>query len=809
MRRRTPSLPTALGVAPALHVRAVAPCLTALTLGVTALGLSVAALALSIAALPTPLALAAFGQPVLVSGSPSIQADYAYNPAISADAAISADGHRGYVAFTGSVDSVPGVYRKDLQSEAVELVAGGDASAPSISADGRYVSFTTSHNPISGEVECSAVWVRDMEPGAGEPTYELASALDGSSESLTYAGSGKPGCPGGGSAAASRVALSADGREVAFTAIGESDLGTGGSSGGAPPATTTPPDQVIVRNLTTNTTTLVSATLASQQPGAIPEPVPGGAALAGNEIDKEGQLAGMGIQEDGAEHPVSAATAAISADGSTVAWMGVNIPEQAPAAAEDEAHAIGNRYADDYDEPLWRRIADESGAPTRRILGGDDPASPTGEGPLNLHWNGTSSFIEPADVGPELGAYIEVKDFDQAARYEDATGTPTFESITPQLSANGETVALLSTAPPYGAEPTYGAGTKEPNVPPSANAYVVNMASGLTRSQAVTPLTEWGANDFGPDVANTAPINGIALSADGTRVAFTTRRTVFPLTPPVLITPQVTNISDSQLYEVDLRSNTLALVSEGYEGSPAEGNVYSPSFSGDGNTLAFASAAHNLVYGTVNSGDSDVFATAAVTTPEAPGVQSIAPLPPEPPPVPQWLIGATLRRGPAGSLLLDVSVPGAGKLYAAASAAVPVDASAKPSTAHGRAHKSTAPRQRATPRDATRASARTHTTIVTRTLINAAANPLAAGLVQLRLLPASRYRSLEQSRGGLYATIKITFTAHGHKGLMQTLQGSFQLAVPAHSSRRPDTRTRAANRSSHADTRGARTGRGA
>jgi Tol biopolymer transport system component len=724
-----------------------------------------------VASLPLSAAQAAFNPPTLVSGSPTQQADYAYSPAISADGR--------YVTFAGSVASVTGVWRKDVQTGVLKLVAGGDASAPSISADGRYVSFTSSQNPSTNAVECSAVWVADMgaQPDSGEPArYELASALDGllegSPQPLTYAGSGKAGCPGGGSAAANRVALSADGREVAFTVIGESDLGAKAGSG-ASVATTTPPAQVVVRNLETDTTTLVSATLATQEAGATPEPVPGGAALAGREVDKEGLLAGLGIQEDGQEHPVSAGTAAISADGSTVAWMGVNIPEQAAAAGEDESHVVGNGYASDYDEPLWRRIGDGQGAPTRRVLGGDDPASASGAGPLNLHWNGTEVFDEPTDVGPELGAYIEVKGFNQAARYQDATVTPTFESATPQLSANGETVALLSTAPDRGSEPTYGAGTKEPDVLPPANAFVVNMASGLTRSQALTRLTEWGAADFGPDVANTAPVDGIALSPDGTRLAFTTRRTIFPLTPPVLVTPQVSSTADSQLYEIDLRSNTLALVSQGYEGGPAEGDVYGPSFSGDGNTLAFASAAHNLVYGAVNSGGSDVFATSVLTTPEAPGVQSIAPLPPTPPPAPQWLIGATVQRGPGGSLLLEVAIPGAGRLRATASAAVPVSAtSARGGATPGHARKSAAAKH-------ARGRGGAHVTIATRTLASASATTIAPGLVQLRLLPTSRYRSLEKQRGGLYATIEVTFSAHGHPRLAQAVQASFRLTAPA------------------------------
>ncbi len=66
------------------------------------------------------------------------QADYAHDPAISGD------GH--YVAFDGSFGGVTGVWRRDLATGAVEQVAGGDAELPSISEDGRYISFTTNED---------------------------------------------------------------------------------------------------------------------------------------------------------------------------------------------------------------------------------------------------------------------------------------------------------------------------------------------------------------------------------------------------------------------------------------------------------------------------------------------------------------------------------------------------------------------------------------------------------------------------------------------------------------------------------------
>jgi hypothetical protein len=727
---------------------------------------------LGVALTPAAPALASFTAPTLVSGSSTLQADYAYSPAISAD------GH--YVVFTGSVASVTGVYRKDLETGELELVAGGDASAPSISAEGRYVSFTTSENPVTGASECSAVYVRDMEPAqpTAAPDYELVSAPSGSTQPLTYDGSGRPDCPGGGSAAADRVALSGNGREVAFTVIGKSDLtGACTTMPGTPPepaATTcpTPPDQVAVRNLETDTTTLVSATLASQE-SSTPEPVPGGATLAGTETNSQTR-ASTWIEESQDGRPISASTAAISANGEVVAWMGIDIPAQSPIEPGYKQEETPN-YPDEYAEPLWRRITGPP-SPTRRVTGGDDPEAAGGRGPLNLEWN--PGGLESTDTGPVYGAYIQPRGFGSSLQYR-----ALLDNVTPQLSADGETVAILSTAPAYEHEPVEGVGhsTNGEDIP--SNAFVVDMASGLTRSEALTPLTEWATTDFGAGgAAFSGALEDIALSPNGESLAFVTTRAVFPLAPPALITPTVSEASYTQLYEIDLHAGTLALVSQGYDGKPANRDLYSPSFSEDGDTLAFASEATNLVYGAYNSGGSDVFLISAENPPDVPGQQSFTPPPPAIPLIPEWLISATVQRGSAGSLLLDVSVPGAGTLSARANAAVPVTTSVRSKAA-----------RRSKSRRGAHAGAIAHTAVLTRTIADPHTAVGAPGVVQLRVLPASRYRSLERKRGGLYATIVLTFTAAHHRTLTESLQASFELG--------PITRTKAQRKQTAAKTR--------
>ena len=495
-------------------------------------------------------ALAAYEPFALVAGSPALrlQADYAY------DAAISANGE--YVAYTGSIASQPGVYRTNLVTHEVQVVAlGPDTGVPSISANGQYVSFTTDENPLTGKPagECSSVYVRDMSKRAEASTdseeagaYTLVSAKNASSESLTYA---QPTTTGQlcGAAAAYRVAISGDGREVAFTVLSESDL--------AGPQT--PADQVAVRFLDTQQTELVSATRASLEGAGEPQPTAGGAALAGPSTKTSALFARV---------PTSASTAAISADGSTVAWMGIDVQEQTDLTTPPPAPSTG-AYADEYAEPLWRRIAADSRATTRGVLAGGDASArecpPSCTGGLDLLFNQGVEVTSPL-LGPILGSFLSPQGFTATG-----TGADPLDVVTPQLNADGLTVALLSTQPTYGEDPVYPNGEAPP---PTANAFVVSMTPGLSRSQAITRLTAWASLNL-KDVALAGPIEEIAISPDGTQVAFITARVAFPLAPPALITPPLSQAVSGQVYVADLPAGTLEYISQGYEGEPANGGA--------------------------------------------------------------------------------------------------------------------------------------------------------------------------------------------------------------------------------------------
>jgi Tol biopolymer transport system component len=614
-------------------------------------------LALAAALVAAAPASAEFGPIRLVSKSITEQAGEAVAPVISADGR--------FVAFQGAIEEGrQGIFRIDLQSGEVDPVATGPpgkklplspALAPSISADGRYVSFTTTLalDPLDDtQPNSSDVYVADMS--TTPPTYELASAADGSSQAMP-----------GGSEAAPRVALSGDGREVAFVNEG----------------------QVYVRDLDTHRTTLVSVRRPAGgaiEPGV---PVPGGAVAAGTGVVSAG--------------------AALSADGTTVAWLGAHLREQVPLSAEEEASIAGVESSGHvYDEPLWRRVADGPLAPTRRIVGGD------------------SAF--------QLGSQDSGKN--EAFGW---LGTAKADGV-PQLSADGRTVALIG------------------NPTEAANVFLVDMAPGLSREQAVRQLTAQVPvkPSTEADVVNQepyVPLNGhvydVAISPDGREIAFTTARQRFPLAPPNLVGAPPTQLGLTELYVIDLETESLRRVTHGLGGideaslagdeSGRDGKgATAPSFGADGRLIAFASIANNLVAGDGNEAsdvflDEDAAAAAAPVLSVSARAQGVAVRP-------RRRLALSAFSLPDGNVKIVAVAPAAGRLRARASA--PLEGRSRPR----RLSAGTAP-----------------------------ARPNLPAAIVLKL--PRRLRHLAHTPEGLYATARVLLHAKTGKPLRGKVQVRFRV----------------------------------
>ncbi|HMD56043.1 MAG TPA: hypothetical protein VKG82_01085 [Solirubrobacteraceae bacterium] len=734
-----------------------------------------------------PISLVSEGS---VQGGPAEQADYTH------DATISGDGR--YVAFDGRVGGVAGVWRRDLATGAIEQVAGGDAELPSISEDGQLVSFTTNegrslasvtdNRPVTDPTgEAVNVYVRNMAIAPGEAgAFSVVSAPSGSEEPLRYDASAKTSL---GSSAVGRSAISADGTEVAFVTTAISNLIAYPALEeeerlrGETPVPHTPAGQVAVRRLNTGETILVSGQYDAATGETTQSPVSTPAGVE-PELDRNPPLGAVfpGSQDflprpEYDQAVGSPPGASISADGSTVAWMGANIGEQAPMLA-------GEHPLPHYTEPLWRRIEPPL-TPTERVTGGSEPGNPacvaSGEASLPSSPAPADPCQGPFVVNPAAGpGGFESSGIWSERGEAEATNSP--NDFVPRLSREGYEVAFASTALPLPLGENFNASRKEGE---SADVFVADMHPGLSRRAALTPLTELAG---ATSLADTAPIDEFAISPSGEQVAFTTRRTAFPLSRPALVSAPAAEPGLNELFEADLGNGTLTRVTHGYGGEPAEllphepkrpgeEDVYagkpgagsdSPSFSADGLLLAFSSTASNLVYGDGNRsltgelGDgSDAFLVAREVPIGLPTPQSLS-APPQTDTAPGWLLGVSAKSEGDGSVRIYARTPGAGVLSASARAAI-VSRSAHSKTARRSAHRPGHARAKAS------RSVAQETVASVRRAASAPAGELAALVLRL----GKKFASLAGQPGGFSASVSLVFTAAGHAALRETIEVTF------------------------------------
>jgi hypothetical protein len=251
---------------------------------------------------------------------------------------------------------------------------------------------------------------------------------------------------------------------------------------------------------------------------------------------------------------------------------------------------------------------------------------------------------------------------------------------------------------------------------------------------------------------------------------------------------------ESELFAADLGDETLTRVTQGYEGGPSfqphgsllecGEDVYcskdtegaqSPSFSSEGEGIAFSSTASNLVLGDGNTppagpfDGSDAFLVKRQVFGALPTLQAIS-SPPEPSTKPEWRLGVTALSRSDGSVMLYVQAPGSGTLQAGAQSPVLVEPArgarnvrnAHPSVSHADKTEGKA--------EAEIAGART---VATSTVATRTVNANGSGLTILTLALASRYAALAGAHDGLSATVTVTFRAAGYPMLRDSIPVAF------------------------------------
>jgi len=325
--------------------------------------------------------------------------------------------------------------------------------------------------------------------------------------------------------------------------------------------------------------------------------------------------------------------AALSADGTTVAWTGGNTAAQTRMLGGENPDPAFLYY-------LWRRIGDGLAAPTRRITGLADPD-------------------DPACVSPPVN-YDRISTGPCYGPLTDQEGIPAdVGSQVPALSGDGRTVAFLSGA----AQRPLGTAN------PGLDLFVTEMTPGLSRKQATVELTR---DTLDNDVATAPPVNSVSISPDGGYLAITTARTRFVLSALQQLSEPRSVPGPRELYVVDLGARTLERVTHSFSGGDIDSGVQEgATISNGGERVAFASFAGNLFFGDANQ-RSDAFVASRQPDPGSEqlegglgeggsaGTIEIDRGGPQ--------IGVKARSKAGGEVLLSVSVPAAGGVKAVARA---------------------------------------------------------------------------------------------------------------------------------------------
>lgn len=562
------------------------------------------------------------------------------------------------------------------------ILGDGLSNAPMLSADGRYVVFTTRSETLLGrpgvDSERFSAGVVRKDTVTGEvalvaPPQRVLRADQG-----TTVGTGTPGGAAGISADgryvlfATTARLSSDdqsaitpdvyvrdmtqpvgasgayelvsardgataGAEYADPAIG-SVAGAGGFSlsadgrravfvtlGGsdlpARSTTSTPRWQVWLRDLDTRTTRLVSRDVGDGSLVGVPAEPPN--ALASGVVPP---------------------TVAISADGGTVVWTAGEAQRQTPTL-----HGEGTLGT----QPtlLWRRV-DSPTAPARRVAGGadlDDSAC-----------DPAATYVpDSAATGACYGPFISSEGVNQSS-----PSTPALELG--GISADGRRILFTSSA---AARPLDLAALRP------ATTYLSDMRPGLSRKHGVSVAWSYPAN-----VTGRFQLRAGRLAADGRHAVFVSLDNRFDGLQGIGAFPTGEPLTEN-VYAVDLDARTVERATVGSDGSDyvvgavQKDVVGAPAVSGDASAIAFSAQDGNLFVGDAN-GVADVLVARRANPAVGRGSRDLPPLPPPTvevarpvTPLPSRFV-ATL--GPVtvskrtGTATVRVSLPAAGRVVGTA-----------------------------------------------------------------------------------------------------------------------------------------------
>jgi Tol biopolymer transport system component len=280
----------------------------------------------------------------------------------------------------------------------------------------------------------------------------------------------------------------------------------------------------------------------------------------------------LSVASDGTHGDADSFDPALSADGSTVAFasLATNL-----AAAEVAARVV-NVFVRDQRTGRTTRISD---APDGTAANGDSGRPAVSADGSVVAFESRASDLVAGDTNGASDVFVWERASGRTTRVSVASdgAQGNQDSVTPAISADGRYVAFASEA----------TGLVPGDHNRAEDVFVHDRRTGKTTRVSVASD---GRSGNGPSFSP-------AISADGRYVAFAS--------DAANLVRGDTN-GDTDIFVHDRDTGRTTRVSQAWNGGQVNGDVFSPSISGDGRFVAFATDAGNVVNGDDNQA-SDVF----------------------------------------------------------------------------------------------------------------------------------------------------------------------------------------------------------
>jgi Tol biopolymer transport system component len=288
----------------------------------------------------------------------------------------------------------------------------------------------------------------------------------------------------------------------------------------------------------------------------------------------------ISVRSSGAQVKGASEYPAISADGRFVAFY-----SRAPRIVKGDTNGVADIFLHNRVTGRTRRVSVSSAGAQANGPSIDSPPAISANGRFVAFWSAATNLVR-GDSNGVSDVFVRDRKTRTTSRVSvssDGTQGNSY-SGTPAISANGRFVAFWSIASNLVKGDTNDTGDED-----NGDVFVHDQRSGKTTRVSVSSEGVEGNTESAEP----------SISANGRFVAFSSRATN-------LVSHDTNGVGGWDTFVRDRRKHTTRRVSVSSAGTQANAYSFGPSISADGRSIAFFSAASNLVAHDTN-GDEDVF----------------------------------------------------------------------------------------------------------------------------------------------------------------------------------------------------------